>query len=84
LKYGVYIVGSAERILARIEARQQDRLIAAIRALADTPRPSGVRKLTGRDSWRLRVGDYRIIYEVDDRRVTVTVIAIGHRRDVYR
>ncbi|WP_404980599.1 type II toxin-antitoxin system RelE family toxin [Carboxydichorda subterranea] len=56
----------------------------AMRDPADNPRPPGVRKLTGRDGWRLRVGDYRVIYDVDDESRRVTVLHIGHRRDVYR
>lgn len=48
------------------------------------PRPSGCLKLTGRNGWRIRGGDYRIIYEIDDKQEMVTVLHIGHRRDVYR
>lgn len=84
MRYSVYILPSAERALGRVGRTQQDRIIAAIRSLADDPRPPTVKKLSGRDSWRVRVGDYRVIYEVDDKRIAVTVIALGHRRDVYR
>lgn len=55
----------------------------AIRDLANTPRPPGCKKLVGRDGWRIRVGDYRVIYEIDDSTRIVTVVHIGHRRDVY-
>jgi mRNA interferase RelE/StbE len=51
--------------------------------LAEEPRPPGCRKLQNRDGWRIRVGDYRDIYEVDDEQLTVTIL-VGHRRDVYR
>lgn len=84
MRYAVYILGSAERALGRIAQPQQVKIIAAIRGLAGTPRPAGVKKLSGRESWRIRIGDYRVIYEIDDQRVIVTVVAIGHRRDVYR
>lgn len=62
----------------------QDRIIAAIRSLAEEPRPSGVKKLTGREAWRIRVGNYRIIYEIHDQALIVLVVSIGHRQDVYR
>ncbi|MGO8789576.1 MAG: type II toxin-antitoxin system RelE family toxin [Terriglobia bacterium] len=55
----------------------------AIRALAEDPRPPNCLKLTGRDGWRLRVGDFRVVYEIDDKQRNVTVFHIGHRRDVY-
>ncbi len=56
-----------------------------MRRLADEPRPPGCRKLAGYDSvYRVRVGVYRILYEIEDRRVTVIVLKIGHRKDVYR
>ncbi|WP_404980652.1 type II toxin-antitoxin system RelE family toxin [Carboxydichorda subterranea] len=56
----------------------------AIRELAANPRPPDGRKLTGREGWRIRVGDYRVIYEIDDTRHRITVLHVGHRRDVYR
>ena len=59
-------------------------IIAAIRSLAESPRPPGSQKLSSRPERRVRVGDYRIIYLVDDARHTVTISAIAHRREVYR
>lgn len=57
----------------------------AIIALSHTPRPPGVKKLAGsRSDWRIRIGEYRIIYEIDDARQAVTVMHVGHRRDAYR
>lgn len=57
----------------------------AIIALAHNPRPAGVKKLVGsRRDWRIRIGEYRIIYEIDDTAKTVTVLQVGHRRDAYR
>ncbi|HXH10050.1 MAG TPA: type II toxin-antitoxin system RelE/ParE family toxin [Alphaproteobacteria bacterium] len=61
-----------------------ERVRDAIRALGQDPRPPGSRKLIGRDGWRLRVGDYRTIDDIDDTQRIVTVLHIGHRRDVYR
>ncbi|MFP5261568.1 MAG: type II toxin-antitoxin system RelE family toxin [Blastocatellia bacterium] len=56
----------------------------AIRDLSQVPRPQGCKKLTGREGWRIRVGGYRVIYEIDDARQTLTILPIGNRRDVYK
>ncbi len=61
-----------------------NRIIAKIRGLEDDLRPSGVEKLSGDDKYRLRQGDFRILYEIRDRDLIVTVVRIGNRRDVYR
>jgi mRNA interferase RelE/StbE len=50
----------------------------------DDPRPSGTKKLTGRDAWRIHVGDYRVIYEIHAGRLLILVVDLGHRRDIYR
>ena len=58
---------------------------AAIELLATDPRPPGATKLSGREGeWRVRTGDYRVVYEVDDGVLRVLVVAVGHRRDIYR
>lgn len=59
-------------------------MMDAIRALSDDPRPPDSRKLAGRDSYRTRVGDYRVIHLMDDGELVVTVLGVGHRREVYR
>lgn len=84
MSYSVEILRSAQKQLARIEAQHRTRIIAAIRALADDPRPAGSVKMSGRSAWRIRVGAYRVIYEVHDDRLVVLVVVVGHRRDVYR
>jgi mRNA interferase RelE/StbE len=61
-----------------------DRVDGAILALADDPRPPGCTRLRGRDDWRIRVGDYRIVYGIDDDRRVVEILAVANRRDVYR
>ncbi len=83
MKYELFIQRKAQKQLANIPQPNRDRIITAVRSLADDPRPTGVRKLTGRDGWRIRVGDYRIIYEIHDDALVVLVISIGHRRDIY-
>jgi mRNA interferase RelE/StbE len=68
--------------LEQLPAEHYSRLRDAIRLLASNPRPVGCLKLTGRAGWRIRVGAYRIIYDIDDRLQSVTVLNIGHRRDI--
>lgn len=84
MSYAVVILRRAQRELTQIPGRDYERLRDAIRALGESPRPPGCRKLSGRDGWRVRVGAFRVIYEIDDTRHVVTVLHIGHRRDVYR
>ncbi len=82
--YEIQILRRAQRSLARLPEKEYERVRDAIRALADEPRPPGCRKLTGRDGWRIRIGQYRVIYEIDDAERVVTVLVVGHRREVYR
>jgi len=84
MTYTVLIRKSAQKNLSRLESSIQDRIIEAIRTLADNPRPSGTKKLTGRDAWRIRIGDYRIIYEIHDDQLIVLVVVVGHRREIYK
>ena len=62
----------------------RERVYALLRALAENPRPKGVKKLNPGPTWRVRVGDYRIIYEIDDVTQVVRVQRVAHRREVYR
>ena len=81
----VLLERGAERDLNRLTPDVFRRVIAAIRGLKASTRPPGSKKLTGtRGGWRLRVGDYRIIYEIDDRAKCVRVLRVRHRREVYR
>jgi mRNA interferase RelE/StbE len=82
--YTVEILRVAQAQLTRIARQDRDRIIAAIRALANTPRPHGCKKLSGRPAWRVRVGTYRVVYEIHDDRLVVVVVTIGHRKEVYR
>jgi len=85
MPYRLEIKDSARRQIARLSKPDQRRVMAAIADLADTPRPDGVRKIVGADNaYRIRVGDYRIVYEIVDRVLTVYVICVAHRKDVYR
>ncbi len=83
--YRVLLERSAERDLGRLSSEVHDRVIAAIHELASHPRPPGCRKLVGSThDWRIRVGDYRVIYEISDSAREVRVNRIRHRREVYR
>ena len=81
--YRVEILPAAVRQLGRIDFGPRRRLDTAIRELADDPRPPGCRKLTGAEAYRVRVGDYRILDEIEDAVLRILVVKVGHRRDVY-
>jgi mRNA interferase RelE/StbE len=82
--YRLLLLPRAQKELARLPIETYERLRNAIRSLAEEPRPLGCRKLSGRQGWRIRVGDFRVIFEIEDAVKTVTVLHVGHRRDVYR
>lgn len=83
--YEVLIERTAERDLRSLSSPLFLRIIPHIRALAENPRPAGCHKLAGsKNDWRIRIGDYRVIYEVDDRQKLVKVFRVRHRREVYR
>jgi mRNA interferase RelE/StbE len=84
MAYSVGVERKAQKQIARLPATTQDRIEDALQALANDPRPRSSRRLRGREGLRLRVGDYRVIYEIDDDRQIVTILQVGHRRDVYR
>ena len=62
----------------------RERILKHLLALEENPRPSGIKKLQGQDSFRLRVGDYRVLYSIDDKDKQVFILGVGHRREVYR
>ena len=84
MSYSIEILRVAQKQLARIDRGQQQRIITAIRSLATDPRPSGCKKLSGRPAWRIRIGSYRVIYEIRDEQLLVLVVTIGNRKDAYR
>lgn len=83
-RYRVLLKRSAAKELAALESADRERIVESIQSLADNPRQPGAQKLSGQDRYRLRRGDYRILYEIHDREVVVIVVKIGNRRDVYR
>ena len=83
--YRVLLERGAEKDLARLSSEIHARVIAAIQALATNPRPPGYRKLAGsKHDWRIRVGDYRVVYEIADQIRVVRVNRVRRRREVYR
>jgi mRNA interferase RelE/StbE len=84
MKYEVSILRRAQKELASLPLEAYNQIKDAILSLADEPRPVGCKKLTARQGWRMRAGDYRILYEIDDSQQTILILHIGHRRDVYR
>ena len=84
-EYSVVFTRSARRELERLEAGVARRIISRVEALAEAPRPRGCVKLQGAtDLWRIRVGDYRVIYSLDDDAHLVDIRIVRHRSDVYR
>lgn len=82
--YQVLITRSAEKQLKKLQPELQQKIAAVIMSLGIDPRPYGSKKLTGTVStYRVRVGDYRVIYDIYEREVVVSVLKIGHRRDIY-
>jgi mRNA interferase RelE/StbE len=82
--YSVVFRKSVEKELKQIPAKDQIRILKRIASLASDPRPQGSKKLSGQERYRLRQGNYRILYEIQDTKLIVTVVKVGNRRDVYR
>lgn len=83
MTYRVDVLPAALRALRRIDPPQRRRIEGAILLLAQDPRPPASRRLRGREGYRVRIGDYRILYDVHDDVLVVVVVTVGHRRDVY-
>ena len=83
-KYDVVLRKSVLKDLDSIPKRDVKRIMSSIGSLAKHPRPSQAKKLSGQDRYRIRRGVYRIIYSIEDERLIVCVVKVGHRREVYR
>ncbi|MEM1042467.1 MAG: type II toxin-antitoxin system RelE/ParE family toxin [Bacteroidota bacterium] len=83
MSYRVEILRRAAKSLAKLPERDYERVRDAVRALGTDPRPPGCKKLVGREGWRIRIGRYRVIYEIADVVRVVTVLDVGHRKDIY-
>jgi mRNA interferase RelE/StbE len=84
LTYALFIERGAQRSLSRIAVQDRDRISGAIRRLGDEPRLHGVKKLSGRNAWRIRVGEYHVLCEIHDERLLILAVDIGQRREIYR
>jgi len=84
MRYRVIIPKSVRKELDRLPEKIADRVLARLAELETNPRPADAKKLKGRNAWRIRVGDYRVIYEIHDRVLQILVITVGHRREIYR
>jgi mRNA interferase RelE/StbE len=85
LRYTISYKPSAAKAFAKIHPQDRRRVKDTIESLAENPRPpQGVQLVGGDGEWRVRAGDYRIIYDIEDHRLVILVLRIGHRREVYR
>ena len=83
MSYRIELRPAAVKALRRIDPQDRPRVQGAIALLGENPRPPGAKTLQGRDGLRVRIGNYRIIYTVDDGVLLVVVVTLGHRKDVY-
>ena len=84
-EYTITFARSARKELEALDSAVINRIFPKIEALATEPRPTGCLKLTGEENlWRIRVGDYRVVYEIDDKHKKVDIIAVRHRREAYQ
>jgi mRNA interferase RelE/StbE len=84
MRYRVILPKSVQKELDRLPDEVVRRILSRLTQLETDPRPADVKKLKGRDAWRIRVGDYRVIYVIHDLQLEILVITIGHRREIYR
>jgi mRNA interferase RelE/StbE len=83
-KYKIEIKKSAVKELNNLPINELKKIVQKIQNLADNPRPSGCKKLTGEEKYRIRSGNYRILYIIEDNILIIYIVKIGHRREVYR
>jgi len=84
IQYQIIILPAAEKSLSKLPKKMQLRIQGVITTLSSNPIPPVSKKLVGRDNYRLRVSDYRIVYSIHNNILTVKIISIGHRREIYR
>ena len=84
MKFQIILPKSVQKELDRLPDELVERILTRLAGLETNPRPADVKKLKGRAAWRIRVGDYRVIYEIHDRVLRIIVITVWHRREIYR
>jgi mRNA interferase RelE/StbE len=83
--YRIQVSRCAAKVITSLDKPVRRKVLAAIEALAENPRPPSCKKLVGQDAWRIRVANtYQVIYEIHDQVLLVTVVDVGHRREIYR
>jgi mRNA interferase RelE/StbE len=83
-KYQVFVQQSAQKEIEKLPKPAQAKVIKGLVALAENPRPANCKKLIGTDAWRVRVGEYRIVYWIEDNKLRVEIVRVAHRKDVYK
>ncbi len=85
MSYDIQVTSAAAKQIRKLPARDRKRVLEQIQRLAEVPRPNGVKKLSGFDNaWRIRIGQYRVIYEIKNSVLCVTIIRVAARNDAYR
>jgi mRNA interferase RelE/StbE len=84
MKYTLLIERFAQKQILKLDRKVIPLIKSAITSLANNPRPQGYKKLKGENAYRIRVGNYRIIYEIEDDKIIVIVVSVGHRKDIYK
>jgi len=84
MPYVVYLKRSAEKELDRLPVEVHNRIVKRLISLKDNPRPFGTKKHLGREGYRIRVGNYRILYIIDDKEKKIEIVSVAHRKEVYR
>jgi len=83
-RYKLEFATSIRKDLKKVDKKEVRRILTSIEKLAEEPRPSGSKKLTNEELYRIRIGNYRVIYEVHDGRLVVLIVKVGNRKDIYR
>jgi mRNA interferase RelE/StbE len=83
-QYSLFFRKSVEKDLSDIPKKDVGKILKHIKSLANDPRPPGCEKLTGQEKYRLRQGRYRIVYSIQDEELTIWIVTVGHRKDIYR
>jgi len=84
VKYTVFILPSAQKEIGKLSKPEQIKVFKVLNVLSENPRPANCKKLIGTDAWRVRVGDYRIVYTIEDKVLRIEIVRVAHRKDVYR
>ncbi len=82
--YSIYLRASVQKDISTIPKKDLKKILKRIKMLSEDPRPAGCEKLTGQERYRIRQGRYRIVYSIQDKQLTLWIVKVGHRKDIYR